>query len=61
MGHPHKVTFASLCQCMTECKSVYFDELSGHMLDIFWNYKQLRCGAAEKIPLNTAHKLPNRA
>ncbi len=37
------------------------DELTGHIVCKFWNYKQLRCGVTEKMPLNTVYKLPHRA
>ncbi len=43
----HKVTFATFCQCMTECKSVYFDELSGHMLKL--STAQMRCSRENTV------------
>ncbi len=44
------------CQYVTECKSIFFGKLIGHILYIFINYKQLRCGVAEKMSLYTVYK-----
>ncbi len=46
-----------LYQYITECKSVFFEELIFHIAYIDKNYKQLKCGEAGKTPQYTVGHL----